>query len=766
MERNEQGSLARAVGRRPGLFVGVLAVFIGIVTFFSLRMTPVFEAKTVVMLGSNRPAEKYSILNTAAGLRGGVDVNNEVQLLRSRTLGDEVARQLLEQPDPPEGLSRAGSKEMTPGDWVLRRTRVRYLEGTEVVEIHAQAANAAEAARIANTCADVYVDLSRERARSEVSRVREFLSEQVELVRNRLLHSETELRDLRRRSGVASLPEETKALVEQSATFEGSLNLARADLVTHEERLRSLRQRLTSSQRALAEQIPSVTGPVINQLRGDLADRMSYREKFLAQGYDPNHTKMKELEQEIGEIKRRLTGAIAELMKESDSPSDPLSQVQDLMSQILVEEVEVEALQARVGSLDKAFEEYASKLAGVPEKSFQMGRLGSNAEADQKLLIMLLQRYEEARIEEAGLLGTAQIIDAAVPTRKPIRPDHRLNLAFGALVGSVLALFACLLADRFHRRTESSEEASRLSGLQVIGSIPPISSRDPMEFTPVAHRGLFSRARLRGSGVRLAAAGGLVSSMNAWSPVVESFRSLRVCLERRRESLPRSILVTSAGSGEGKTLCAANLALVLARGGTRVLLIDADMRRSEIHRRFGLKQTAEGGSGLPGVLAGRVELRAAIVPSMCPTLWILPTFEAPSDPHDLLVGPRFPEILQELQNYFHYVVIDTPPLLPVSDAAVLAPLAAAVVLVARHDRTEIDALLHARHLLDAAGAEVAGLVYNGDPMTPGARRYGKYYGYDRPAEQLPPVLDLPHPAGGPWTKVAGEEKPAAGKTAA
>jgi capsular exopolysaccharide synthesis family protein len=279
------------------------------------------------------------------------------------------------------------------------------------------------------------------------------------------------------------------------------------------------------------------------------------------------------------------------------------------------------------------------------------------------------------------------------------------------------------VADRFHKKVRDAAEAARLTGLDVIARVPPIGLRDLREGAVQAGMGPVKRARLHRRCKQIVASGGLLALMSPWSQIAEAYRALRVGLLRSKGGAPRVILVTGAGLGEGKTMSAANLALVLARGGARVVLVDADMRRPQIARRFRVAATV----GLPEVLAGKVDLKRAMIPSPFPNLTLLPTARAVENPHDLLAGPLLAQVMELLRESFDHVVIDSPPMVPVADTAILSVTADAILLVARARHTYVEGLVHTVRLFRSLGVRPVGILFNMDRSTPSGRRYYRYY---------------------------------------
>jgi polysaccharide biosynthesis transport protein len=744
MNGQEQPGILQIVGERKRLFAAILLGFVGIVLFVSWRMTPVYVAKTVVLLETGGPEEQIALVSGINPFRPQSDLNGEYQQLRSRGLADSVVSHLIASGESPAALRDLAARTPARAEWLLEHTKVRPLDGSAVVEIRAYASSAPLATSIANAYADVYVERARVQAQEEVRSVREFLAEQVALIRSRLGTAETTLRDFQQKTGVASLPEETKALVEQLAEAENSHQHAMAELTAHQERLRSLRAQLTTSQDKLADRISEVTTPLIAKLRAELADRIAYREEFLAQGYDPSHAKLQELENQINERRSRLLEALEAVQNDQEAPADPLSSVQALAEEAQREEVEVSSLEARVAALAKSIDGYNRRLATVPQKTFEMGQLAYNADVDQKMLMMLQQRFEEARIEEAGLMGTAKIIDRAVEPNRPLRPDYRLNLFLALALGSVTATFSCLAAHRMNRRIRNVTEAQRLTGWPISGRIPAVSVRDLRESTVWMKNKPFPRAYLRRRLRQVIAAGGLANSFAPWSPVLDGFRALRVRLCRATSTVPQVVLVTSSCAGDGKTMTACNLAMVLANAGSRVLLIDADLRRPQVAPRLGIQAVR----GLAELLAERCSLGAAILRTSVPGMDLLPSGKAEERAHDLLASSRMPALLAELRPHYDHIVIDSPPLIPVADATVLCILADTTLVVVRCDQTDCEPLVQSAQILRSLGIPVGGIVFNAERRPFGAKRYYQYYQSYRDQARIASQKPVPKLAAG------------------
>jgi capsular exopolysaccharide synthesis family protein len=312
---------------------------------------------------------------------------------------------------------------------------------------------------------------------------------------------------------------------------------------------------------------------------------------------------------------------------------------------------------------------------------------------------------EVAPVDAAGTSTvTAQTIEPATPANFQTSPNKQQDAVLGALAGFLFSSVAVVLASALDRRVRSASTLKEITALPLLGSIEqtPISS-DPR---PVVIR------QPNGSGA-------------------ESFRQVRSGLRFASASHEtRSLAVTSSIATEGKTWLAVNLAVVVAETGTRVLLIDADLRRPRVADSFGIA----GAVGLTTVLIDAIPLRSAVQSSVRPTLDILPSGAVPPNPSELLVSARMNELIKEVADAYDLVVIDTAPVQAVADATVIAHLVDSTVIVADTTRVRRAQLAATIEALERTGAHISGVILNRVK----ARPHESYYYLEGEAETMPP----------------------------
>lgn len=335
----------------------------------------------------------------------------------------------------------------------------------------------------------------------------------------------------------------------------------------------------------------------------------------------------------------------------------------------------------------------------------------------------LYSRQQELLVDISLKRGDAELIAAAKNPGSPVSPRPKRDAAFGVLVGLLFGIGISLLRDQLNDRVQSAEDVEKLSGLPVLAQLP--------------YDELASKDRLAG----------LAIDTRGTSALSEAVRALRTSIQYLGVDTPvKVIVVTSAGPGEGKSLVAANLAAAFAQADYRTLLISADLRRSSIDSMFGELLPSV---GLTGVLAPvhsngdgppangssnghRVMERSRPVEALqktpIPRLLLLPSGATPPNPAELLGSRRMAAVLAGYSEESDIIIIDSPPLLPVTDAAVLASKCDGVLLVTAVNEARRDATTRARAILDGAGARMLGVVLNKVPNTRGGYYYASYYG--------------------------------------
>ena len=374
---------------------------------------------------------------------------------------------------------------------------------------------------------------------------------------------------------------------------------------------------------------------------------------------------------------------------------------EEAASKLVLEEAR--DLDERISALEQRLRRVQADLARLPDDDPRTAALQSEAVSLQSLIL----QTQVARLDLPSDVSGGEIIQPASLPGSPVSPDHIVSGAFGLAAGLALGVGLALIRDRMSGRLRSSQELEEYLEAPVLGVVPPV---------PDWHR----RKKAY-----------LVSVTRWRSPPAEAYRVLRTNLLSAVGSGAKSIVVTSTHSGEGKSATVANLGVVLARAGKRVSLLSADMRRPRLHAFFG----RDAQIGLSDVLGGRLPLEAAVqeialhgsAPMDLSTvsLRLVSSGPVPADPAELLGSAAMAKVLEDLERVSDIVLIDVPPILPVSDASVVAARTKYVLLVIGPYSATQAAVVSARQQLELVGARILGGVLNG-PTSIKARSFGYY----------------------------------------
>lgn len=364
----------------------------------------------------------------------------------------------------------------------------------------------------------------------------------------------------------------------------------------------------------------------------------------------------------------------------------------------------LQALHQRDTALGDKISELRTQLMSFPGMETRIAQLQLESSILENTHRYLLGQYQQSQLQEATISPYITILDGASPPWR-IGTNLRQKIVLGFLVGLLLGLGGAFFLEYLDQTIKSASDVERTIGMPVLGLIP-------------------DEARLSSGGDTRRKPIVVLTHLSPDDPAAEAYRALRTNVTFVGAERPLQFLaVTSPGPGEGKSTTAANLALTLSMGGSRTLLIDGDLRRPLQHKAFGLVQDP----GLTDVLVGHATAREATRPEVAPNLDLLPSGSIPPNPAELLGSDAMQRLVGELRRDYEYIVMDTPPTLPVTDATIVATIADATVLVMRSGETEESAAQRAVEQLRRVRARVAGAVLNG--ITPRHDHYYTYYSY-------------------------------------
>ena len=600
--------------------------------------------------------------------------------------------------------SDSGAAEHTAGevdaallDRYMRYLDVRDVRGTDLIEVRFTTPSPALSALLAAAHTQAYIEANEEARLATDATAKEFLSQQIAQARAQVAHAEEALRAFATVHPNVAVNEEQKLVGQRMTDLTSLISKAEGSRVTME----TLYQFLTRSESDPLSYF--LDRPNIQKLHLAVLDLRAQRASLDGR-LGPNHPQVQELVRGERELATQLRSEVTQ----------EVSGVRARYSAALMRE---QGLRQKLAGLEKA-------AIDLRDLGAHYARLKDDVEGASALHQSLLKQRLETSVNAALATSNVRIVERAEMPEHATKPNVPMNLLLGLLAGGACALGATFCCEYFDTSVKSSEEVEGLLQLPTLATVPNFAlarrSRAARPLPPPAGATAIAPATS-------SVAPELVVLHEPWSPIAEAFRSLRTAvLFSAPAAPPKVIQMTSAGAGEGKTVSSLNLATALAEAGSRVLLIDVDMRRPTCHHALGVEKTR----GLSSFLSGQLELDDVIQTLEAPRIFFLPAGPTPPNPAELVGSQRMRDALELLRERYDFVILDSPPVLPVTDAVLLSREADGVVLVVKGHDTPRELLRRARDQLVQANAHLLGAVVNNVDLGWGDLFfYNRYYGY-------------------------------------
>ena len=727
-DRSEQIDIRdylRVLLKRRWTVITAFAVIMITVMFNTYTATPIYQATTRLIIDKENP-NVVSIEEVMAMDTSGTDYyQTQYKIIESRALAREVIRRLRldqseeffpkpkddaitrlrqsiqetiqswkesvkslfksEEPEVATGISEGYDQNSDLVSVFISRTTVSPIRNSRLADVSFKAKDPVLAAKIANALGRAYIDRNLETKLEAVQDAVKWLHGRIDEERKKVQKAELALLRYKKEQGiVTNFSNDTEQITAQKlAQLNTQVVEAESKRVEAETRYRQANA-MTGSPDMLGS-IPEVlNNELIRQIKSmevELYKRMSE----LSKKYGQRHPRMLAIESELKTIQKRKAQEVNRV-------------INSLRNEYLV------AL-AKEKSLKTALVRQKQESLDLNQKAIQYSVLRRETESARNMYEVLVKRFKEASITEDMKTGNIRVIDEAEVPKAPVTPKKERNTLLALIVGLVIGTGLAFFFEYLDNTIKVPDDVKQHLNIPYLGPAPLFDMAGVGNPHPVENPKLIT----------------LHSPKSAAS---ESYRGIRTSiLFSSAESAPKVILITSAGPGEGKTITTSNLAISMAQFGSKVIILDCDMRCPKIHRFFGLSRDR----GLSNLLVGDRDAGSAIVRSKIPNLDIIPCGPIPPNPSEMLGSARMGSLLRVLRKRYDFIFMDSSPSTAVTDSLILSRSADGVVMVIRAGETVKEMAKNSIAQFNAVGANILGALLNGVEMGRDSYSYYQYY---------------------------------------
>jgi tyrosine-protein kinase Etk/Wzc len=685
--------------------------------------TPLYEASSAIKV--DRFSNLASIL-TGGFWRQSENLQTHAFVITSFPVLCETARRLGRIPaDADTETAQTSRAHLAVIQQLKQMLQAEYQEGTSIITIRAESSDPAGAAQVSNALAQAYREYNARENRKKTTETKAFIESQLNETSRRLKEAEHDLQVFRETDELVSLDAQTHNTLQRLFTAESAYDET-VDRISEIEKVLRAMTAAEDKPVAISGVLFSASRPSpLIGLRDKLSELLLKRQNLLI----------------------HLTSKHPQVLEVSDRIRAVGGEIENELRSMLASSRE------RAAELQHKLAELRNENLQLPEKALQLLRLQREVQIQESLYSQLKEKYQETMIQDSGKVEEISIIKPAVIPEKPFNVPSKLMIVFtGIVMGMIVGVVFAFLAEMFDTSMGTIEDVEELLEVPVLGVIPQLGSEP-------RGRGAGRRETLPDCRRR-----DLVTHYDPKSQGAEAFRTLRTNLQFMNPEQPGKLfLITSAFVQEGKTLNIVNLALSMAQVGKKVLLVDADLRKPLVHNIFGLPRDAgitdyvlgnyqwdEVVKSIPDVMLGDFGIDDILLTPGLDNLHIIAAGTKPPNPTEIVNSSRFRAFLTEVKQQYDYVFIDAPPVLPVADAAEIAPLTDGVFLVYTVGKIGRGVLKRAKSNLDNVDARVLGIILNRIKPEAGPEyfRYHSHYYYGAEAKSGRPGIPLQLAAAG------------------
>lgn len=643
-------------------------------------------------------------------------IANEIEILKSNRMRDLVSQTLIDNfhavgiidsfvlivnKDPEVGP--LGIRSLYNISMMLESVSIEQKRGLDIVEISVKSPSAFEAALIANAYAVAYEELNLSYNRQQLVTVKNFLEKQKSEKLDNLIESEENFKNFQEKGGVISIDEQARVLIDVLTNFQSQRDATGIDLSISEQTLVEYKKELTLKNPSIAKYVDNYAAePRLKTLQERIALLETQKDLALANVRGSvNEVRVDEIDGSINELKAKVDELLT-VYKASIFAASP-EELKQLSLKALEEEVKSKSLKAKFASLDEIVRKYERRFNELPSQTIEYARFKRELSAYEKLYQLIEERYQEALINEQSTPSNVLIIDEARIPLIPSEPNRMLIVIVGLVLGIGMGVGFAFVKNYFDNTVKTPEDIQN-NNINVLAWVPQIevAGNNNSEFE-------------------------FIVSKKPNSIHAEAFRALRTRIQFSKVSDEpiKTILVTSSAPREGKTLVAVNTGGSFAQANKKTLVLDCDLRKPRMHTIFKSQRFP----GFSDYFFGQVKFEEIVHTSEVPNLFYITAGTIPPNPSEILSSDQMVTFLDKLKEQFDIIVIDSPPIIAVTDSEILSRLVDATVLVVSANETEIELMKKSVELLNHEKNSFIGVLLNNFSFKSGYGSYYKYYYY-------------------------------------
>lgn len=719
--------LFSAFNRHKGFILSTIFICMAVAMVWSYYAPRIYQSSGSLMINESpkksslKGSELTNLLNKTYGIGSNSTLSNELQFLRSRQISLNMADDLLKHPHMENGEIYPVLWKKYPEDSTLVgrdtvATRIRNNisfgqvdRNADLIKVNYESRSPRAAAHMVDLAMETYKETSTKRNRKTANSAVEFLEKERNRLKKKLSNSEQQLRSFMNRHNVVKVDAQTQELISRLSKLESERQSVKADLVAAKSAIKDYENRLDNIKPGLSERYSEATGPLLDRYQYQLAELQTKKTLMLSKNpglekrknppssYKKLNSQIQYMKNKINKLTKKLTAKdgdyLGTISGSEESTSKNISQIQQKLIELRTKKSQYEA---KMDVLDKRLKKQHQFFNNLPDNMMDLAKMKRDRQINEEMYRKVSEQYNQMVLWQKTQFGLGRVIDDGYIPEKPSKPNTKLYLLISAILGGMLSVGYLTFKNAVNTDVDGIEMLKN-RGYPIMAIIPVLKKATkrnlPKDKVEVLSHDISPE---------------LISVLDPISPGAEAFRRMNYNLvySNPGQEKCRTILITSSTNSEGKTTVSSNLGVVLSESKKKVIIVDTDLGRPNLHNMFGMERSP----GLVDVIRGDVQLKDAIQSSVVANVDILSSGSQSHNPAAINQDPQFEYLLENLKMNYDFVLIDTAPYGIVTDAAPIMKLVDDIIVVARFKKTKEVELDHTLEDLEKIRANIRGFA--------------------------------------------------------